>query len=151
MLRSHFQAGAESIAAYAARTTDVCSKAYAGFSTDSQLSLAVDHFIAGLVDATSRDYLLHDLACRALTWQETVQMAHSCKASRLSLHSTTNVADAASATSNAPSPNERTCANAENTVAPAWKQSARDGRAKASAHLSRKLNENSRAHANKQR
>ena len=68
MLRSHAKAGAESIAAYAARTTEVCSKAYAGFSTETQLSLAVDHFIGGLGDATSRDYLLHDRACRAFTW-----------------------------------------------------------------------------------
>ena len=32
-LRTHAQAGAETIAAYAARTTDVCSKAYPAFAT----------------------------------------------------------------------------------------------------------------------
>ena len=32
-LRTHAQSGAESIAAYAARTTDVCSKAYPAFAT----------------------------------------------------------------------------------------------------------------------
>ena len=37
MLRTHAQAGAGSIAAYAARTTDVCLKAYPNFSTDTQL------------------------------------------------------------------------------------------------------------------
>ena len=68
MLRTHAQAGAESVAAYAARTTDVCSKAYPNFSTDTQLSLAVDHFISGLADSTTRDYLLHDRAFRTLTW-----------------------------------------------------------------------------------
>ena len=82
MLRTHTQAGAEFVAAYAARTTDVCSKAYSHFSTDTQLSLAVDHFIYGLAGSTTRDYLLHDRACRALTWQVTVQMAQACEASR---------------------------------------------------------------------
>ena len=67
-LRTHTQAGAETVAAYAARTTDVCSKAYPNFSTDTQLSLAVDYFVYGLADPTTRDYLLHDRACRALTW-----------------------------------------------------------------------------------
>ena len=71
-LRTHAQSGAESIAAYAARTTDVCSKAYPAFATETQLSLAVDHFIAGLADTTTRDYLLHDRACRSLAWQEVV-------------------------------------------------------------------------------
>ena len=76
-LRTHAQSGAESIAAYAARTTDVCSKAYPAFATEKQLSLAVDHFIAGLADITMRDYLLHDRACRSLSWQEIVQMAQA--------------------------------------------------------------------------
>ena len=85
-LRTHAQSGAESIAAYAARTTDVCSQAYPAFATETQLSLAVYHFIAGLADTTTRDYLLHDRACRSLTWQEVVQMAQACEASRLLLH-----------------------------------------------------------------
>ena len=42
--------------------------------------LAVDHFIACLADSTSRNYLLHDRACRPLTWKEIVQMAQACKA-----------------------------------------------------------------------
>ena len=67
MLRTHTQAGAESVAAYAACTTDVCFKAYPNFSTDTQLSLAVDHFVYKLADSTTSDYLLHDRACRALT------------------------------------------------------------------------------------
>ena len=54
MLRTHAQAGTESVAAYAARTMNVCSKAYAGFSTETQLSLAVDHFIAGLAEDIAR-------------------------------------------------------------------------------------------------
>ena len=67
MLRTHTQAGAESVAAYAARTTNVCSKAYPNFLTDTQLSLAVNHFVYGLSDSSTRDYLLHARACRALT------------------------------------------------------------------------------------
>ena len=63
-LRTNAQSRAESIAAYAARTTDVCSKEYTAFAMEAQLSLAVDHFIAGLADTTTRDYLLHERACR---------------------------------------------------------------------------------------
>ena len=109
MLRTHSQAGFESVAAYAARTTDVCSKAYTGFSTETQLSLAVDHFIAGLADSTSRDYVLHDRACRPLAWQETVQMAQACEASRISLHAPATAA-AATSTRPARSRSINTCA-----------------------------------------
>ena len=119
MLRNHTQAGAESVAAYAARTTNVCSKAYAGFSTETQLSLAVDHFIAGLADSTSRDYLLHDRACCPLTWQEVVQMAQACKASRILQHAPSTAAAAVSAKDGAPALDGRTCAPAECTAAPA--------------------------------
>ena len=76
-LRNHSQSAAESIAAYAARTTEVCSKAYSAFATETQLSLAVDHFIASLADATTRDYLLHDSALRTLTLQECVPSLRS--------------------------------------------------------------------------
>ena len=41
-LRGFRQSGSESVAAYAARTTDLCSHAYAEFSTEAQLSLADD-------------------------------------------------------------------------------------------------------------
>ena len=138
-LRNHSQSGAESIAAYAARTTEVCSKAYPAFATETQLSLAVDHFIAGLADATTRDYLLHDRALRTLTWQECVQMAQACEASRLSLHAPATAAATASTKVAAPTIASSTCAPAENTVAPAWQpKSARDGRVKGGAHSSRK-------------
>ena len=56
-LRGLGQSGSESLAAYAAGTTDLCSHAYAEFSTEAQMSLAVDHFIAGLADSSSREYL----------------------------------------------------------------------------------------------
>ena len=56
-LRGLRQSGSESVAAYAARTTDLCSHAYAEFSTEAQMSLAFDHFIAGLADSSSREYL----------------------------------------------------------------------------------------------
>lgn len=66
--------------------TNVCSEAYPNFSTDTLLSLTLDHFISALTDTTTRYYLFHDRACHALTWQETVQMAQACEASHLSLH-----------------------------------------------------------------
>ena len=68
-LRTHAQYGSETIAAYAARTTDVSAKAYPAFATETQLSHAVDHIIAKLADITTRDYLLHDGACRSLSCQ----------------------------------------------------------------------------------
>ena len=45
-LRGSRQSGSESVAAYAARTTYLCSHAYVEFLTEAQLSLALDHFIA---------------------------------------------------------------------------------------------------------
>ena len=75
MLPSHDQSGAESIAAYATSTTDVCFMAYASVPIETQLPLAVDHLIGGMADAVSRDYLLNDRACSELAWQKTVQMA----------------------------------------------------------------------------
>ena len=65
-LRSLRQSSAESIAAYSARITDLCSRAYADFTTEHQLSLAVDHFIAGMADISSRDYLQWERARRVL-------------------------------------------------------------------------------------
>ena len=138
MLRTHAQAGAESVDAYAARTTHVCSKAYVGFSTETQLSLAVDHLIAGLADLTSPEYLLHDRACRPLSWQATVQMAQACEDSRILLHAPSTAAVAATTKAGEHSLDERTCAPAESTAARAWQQSARDDRAMAGAHSSRK-------------
>ena len=78
------QAGAESIAAYAARTTDMCSRAFTNFSTEDQLSLVVDHFIAGLADQSSRTYLQRERAQRALEWLEAVRIAQTSEAARLS-------------------------------------------------------------------
>ena len=136
MLHTHAQAGVESVAAYAARMTNVWSKAYAGFSTETQLSLAVDHFIARIAESTSRDYLLSDRASRLLTWQEAVQMAQACEASRISLNVTSIAAAAVSTKVGAPSLDDRTCAPDKKPVAPEWQQkSARDGRAKAGALL----------------
>ena len=85
MLRTHMQAGCDSVAEYAARIKDVSSKAYTGFSTKMQLLLAVDHFIASLADSTSRDYLLHERAAarspgnRLCRWHRRVKpRASSC-------------------------------------------------------------------------
>ena len=50
---------------------------YAEFSTDTQLSLAVDHFIAGLADSSSREYLQRERAQRTLEWLKTVRIAQA--------------------------------------------------------------------------
>ena len=49
-LRVLVQSGAESVAAFALRTTDLSTRAYPDIPTDLQLDLAVDHFISGLRD-----------------------------------------------------------------------------------------------------
>ena len=56
-LRVLAQSGAESVAEFASRTTDLSTCAYPNFPTDIQLDLAVDHFISGLHDASSRERL----------------------------------------------------------------------------------------------
>ena len=135
MLRTHDQAGAESVVSYAACTTDVCSKASAGLSTETQLLLTADYFLTGFANSTSRDYLLNDRACRPLTWQEVVQITQACEASRILLHAPSTVADAVSAMGGAPSLDDRMCEPANSVAASAWQQkSARDGSVKAGAH-----------------
>ena len=76
-LRVLVQSGAESVAAFASRTTDLSTRAYPDFPTDLQLDLAVDHFISGLRDASSRDYLRRERARRRISWQEADQMAQA--------------------------------------------------------------------------
>ena len=83
-LRSLKQSGAETVTAYAARTTDLCSRAYAEFATEAQLSLAVDHFIGGLADTSTREYLLRERARRPLEWMEVVRIAQASESARLS-------------------------------------------------------------------
>ena len=115
-----------------------------------QLSLAVDHFITGLANATTCDYLLHDRACRSFTWQEVVQMAQACKASRLSLHGPSTFAAAACTKVDAPALAERKCTHDKIIVAPAWQaKSAHDGRVNGGAHLTRKENSRARASASR--
>ena len=80
------------MAAYASRTTDLCSNAYAGFSPEAQLSLTVDHVIAGLADLSTREYAQRERAQRTLEWLETVRIAQASEASRLSNPSSTAVA-----------------------------------------------------------
>ena len=65
-LRNLRQSGAETIAAYAARMTDLCSRAYPNFSTEDQLSLAVNYFNAGVANVSSREYLQQKHARRTL-------------------------------------------------------------------------------------
>ena len=79
-------------------------------------------------------------------------MAQVCKASRLLLNAPPTAPATVSAKVSASLPAESPCERAENTVAPAWQQSARDGRAKG-AHSSRKFfkdNSFARAFASKQ-
>ena len=66
-LRVLTQSGAEPVAAFASRTTDLSTRAYPNFPTELQLDLAVDHFISGLRDASSRDYLRRERAGRRIT------------------------------------------------------------------------------------
>ena len=116
----------------------------------TQLSLAVDQFIAGSTDLTTRDYFLHDRACSALTWQEFVQIAQTCKAYRLSLQKILTVAAAESTKVDAPALVELTCTHDEITLAPTWQaMSAGDGCENTFAQLSRKQNSRARASASK--
>ena len=125
-----------------------CARRPTPHSRRKQLSLAVDHFIAGLADITTRDYLLHDRACRSLSWQEFVQMAQTCEASRLLLHAPAAAAAITSAKVVAPATAMSACAHDDITAAPAWQsKSARDGRAKRGAHSSRKNDQQARASA----
>ena len=66
------QSGAEFVAVYASRTTDLSTRSYPDFPTDLHLDLAVDHFISGLRDASSHDYLRLERARRRTSWQEAV-------------------------------------------------------------------------------
>ena len=112
----------------------MCSKAYPNFTTETQLSLAVDQFLAGFADATSRDYHLHDRACRALTWQETVQMAQAGEGSRLLLpYSSVTAASATVGSRSFVDDDTSTCS----VRAPSQKSSSRAGRVNESAHSSR--------------
>ena len=88
------RSGAESVAAFASRTTDLSTRAYPDFPTDLQLDLAVDHFISGLRDASSRDYLRRERARRRISWQEAVQMAQASEVPRAAEY--TSLAAAAS-------------------------------------------------------
>ena len=88
-LRNLRQAGSEAISDYAARTSDLCSRAYPNFCTESQLDLAVEHFVSGLADVNTRDFLRRERARRRIAWTEAVQMA---QASELPLPSASSVA-----------------------------------------------------------
>ena len=56
-LRMLGQYGAKSVVAFALRKSDLSTCAYFDFPINLQLDLAVDHFITGLRDASSLDYL----------------------------------------------------------------------------------------------
>ena len=152
-LRSLRQSGAESVTAYAARTTDLCSRAYTEFATEAQLSLAVDHFIGGLADASTREYLLRERARRPLEWMETVRIAQASESARLSSAPLGAAAVAESrATSSARAPRECTsCADEQSsnqpTQAPAYNRNSNSRRGHSTKAHSR---EHERAPTNQQ-
>ena len=149
MLRTHAQAGAKSVGAYAARTMEVCLKSYRNFATDT-LSFSVDQFITRLVDSTTHNYVLQDCACRTLTWQHIVQMAQACEDSRVSMHASPVVAAVTNKKVGAASLDKSKRASTNNIVAPVWQQCARDERVKGATHSSKTFYfENSRVYANK--
>ena len=76
-LRSLRQSGSEAVADFPVRVTDLCSRAYSKFFTEDQLDLAVSHFISGLADVTSREFLRRERARQNINWQEAVQMAQA--------------------------------------------------------------------------
>ena len=78
-LRKLAQAGSESVASYAARTTDLTTRAYPKFSTENQLDIAVENFESRLRNASTLDYLRHKRARRSIIWQDAVQMAQACE------------------------------------------------------------------------
>ena len=139
MLRTDAQAGAESVAAYAARTTDVCSKAkpqlldgytaVARFGSlhfwtrrldDVRLSLARSHLPRAVVARNRADGAgVRSIAPLA------ARIASRCCRRQYKV--------------GAPLPDECTRASADNTVAFVWQQSARDGRVKGAAHSLRKF------------
>ena len=102
-LRGLRQSGSESVAAYAAGTTNLCSHAYAEFSTEAQLSLAVDHFIAGLANSSLREYLQRERAHRTLDLLETERIAQASEAARRSTPSPNAAAASAAHDSRSPS------------------------------------------------
>ena len=98
-LRELAQSGSESIASYAARTTDLTTRAYIKFPTELQLDIAVENFIAGLRDTSTRDYLRRERARRSITWQEAVQMTQACELLRASDRSSFHAAIASDTSS----------------------------------------------------
>ena len=71
--------GAEPIAAFESRTTELSTRAYPNIPTELQLDLAVDHFISGMRDVSSRDYLRRERARRRISWQEAVYLAQAAE------------------------------------------------------------------------
>ena len=142
-LRSLRQSGSESVAAYVARTTDLCSRAYVNFSTEDQLSLAVHHIISGISDTSSRDYLQRERARRPLEWQEAVRIAQASEAARLSEHVHPIAAVMSLTTPNSNLGVATACTNAGNSGA---RNSGRESSVNENAHASR--NKQSRADRN---
>lgn len=67
---------------YAARTSDLVSRAFPNYTTNAQLDIAVENFVAGLVNVSTGEYLRRERACRRIDWTETVQMAKASKLQR---------------------------------------------------------------------
>ena len=67
---------------------DLSSHAYPKFPTEIQLDLAVKHFLSGLRDCATHDYLQRERTSRCIIWQKPVQMAQACEHLRMSDRST---------------------------------------------------------------
>ena len=96
-LRTLHQAKAESVSAYAARTSTLCSHAYPTFSTRGHTSLAVTHFVSGLADTATREYLRRDSARRPVAWHKAIQIAQAGEIAESDCSTPTAVAAFASA------------------------------------------------------
>lgn len=77
------QASAVLIATYWVRTTDYCSRAYANFAIEIQLSPAIKTFIANIANVLSQNYLQQDNARRTLSWQAIVRSKQTSQNARV--------------------------------------------------------------------
>ena len=114
-LRNLRQAGAVSVAAYTAHTTDYCSRAYANFAIENKLSLAVNYFTANIA-VSSQNYVQQKHARQTLGWQETLTIAQTNKNARLS-YQTSAAAIISNENDSVSKPEVHECTNTGNTAA----------------------------------
>ena len=71
-LQNLAQTSSESVPCYAARTTDLTMRAVNKFAIKLQFDIAVEHFISGLRDRSTYDYLRNERARRSIHWQTAI-------------------------------------------------------------------------------